>query len=34
MNVNEVLADLKSDRIKKAVLDTDAFNEVERAEVG
>ena len=29
MNVNEVLADLKSDRIKKAVLDTDAFNEID-----
>ncbi len=29
MNINEILADLKSDRIKKAVLDTDAFNEID-----
>ncbi len=29
MNVNEILADLKSDRIKKAVLDTDAYNEID-----
>lgn len=29
MNINEVLNDLKSDRVKKAVLDTDAFNEID-----
>ncbi len=29
MNINEILADLKSDRVKKAVLDTDAYNEID-----
>ncbi len=29
MNINDILADLKSDRIKKAVLDTDAYNEID-----
>ncbi len=29
MNINEILADIKSDRQKKVILDTDAFNEVD-----
>ncbi len=29
MNLSEIFADLKSERVKKAVLDTDAFNEID-----
>lgn len=29
MNIREILDDIKSDRIKKVILDTDAFNEID-----